>query len=103
MAVDSDHHRAFLLCGGSRNVTVFNLETHKALAHFPVPQGAGVIKFDPGLRRAYPACSSFRKLEDFPVQKLVHSLAVDPETHRVCAPEQQENGRPVAHDRLRSD
>ena len=38
----------------------------------------------------------FRKLEDFPVQRFVHSLAVDPETHRVYAPEQYENGRPVA-------
>lgn len=109
MAVDSEHHRAFLLCGGSRNVTVFNLESHKAIAHFPLPPGADVIKFDPGLRRAYAACSSgaisivqeddpdhFHKVEDFPVQKLVHSLAVDPATHRVYAPEQEENGRPVA-------
>ena len=108
MALDSDHHRAFLLCG-SRNMTVFNLETHKSVAHFPLPTGADVVKFDPGLRRAYAACSSgaisvvqeddpnhFRKIGDFSVQKLVHSLAVDPATHRVYAPEQQENGRPVA-------
>ena len=109
MALDSDHHRAFLLCGGSRNMTVFNLETHKSIAHFPLPPGADVVKFDPGLRRAYAACSSgaisvvqeddpdhFRKIENFSVQKLVHSPAVDPATHRVYAPEQQENGRPVA-------
>jgi len=38
----------------------------------------------------------FRKLEDFPVQKKVHSLAVDPATHRVYAPEQEENGKPAA-------
>lgn len=38
----------------------------------------------------------FRKLEDFPVQPMVHSLAVDTATHRVYAPEQQEDGRPVA-------
>jgi hypothetical protein len=36
------------------------------------------------------------KLEDFAVQKMVHSLAVDTATHRVYAPEQQENGQPVA-------
>jgi DNA-binding beta-propeller fold protein YncE len=109
MAVDSEHHRAFLLCGGSRNLTVFALDTHKALAHFAIPQGADVVKYDPGLGRAYAACSSgfisviqedkpdaFRKLEDFPVQKLVHSLAVDNATHRVYAPEQEEDGKPVA-------
>jgi hypothetical protein len=35
-------------------------------------------------------------LEDFPVQKRVHSLAVDPASHRVYAPEQEEEGHAVA-------
>lgn len=109
MAVDSDHHRGFLLCGGTRSMTVFALDTHKAIAHIPIPAGADVVKFDPGLGRIYAACASgfisviqeqdadhYKKLEDFPVQKLVHSLAVDNATHLVYAPEQQENGRPVA-------
>jgi DNA-binding beta-propeller fold protein YncE len=109
MAVDSEHHRAFLLCGGNRMFTVFALDTHKAIAHFPLPAGADVVKFDAGTGRIYAACSSgfisvfqerdadhFDKIEDFPVQKLVHSLAVDPSTHRVYAPEQEEEGKPVA-------
>ncbi len=109
MAVDSEHHRAFLLCNGTKTLTVFALDTHKALGHLPLPAGADVVKFDPGLGRIYAACSSgfiavfqaqdadhYRKLEDFPVQKMIHSLAVDTVTHRVYAPEQQENGRPVA-------
>jgi hypothetical protein len=38
-----------------------------------------------------------RKIEDFPVERKVHSLAVDVETHRVYAPEEEEEqGRPVA-------
>src|SRR4051812_3403384 len=109
MAVDSNHHRAFLLCGGTRVLTVFGLDTHKAIAHIPIPAGADVGKFDPGLGRIYAACATgfisviqeqdadhYKKVEDFPVQKLVHSLAVDSASHRVYAPEQQENGRPVA-------
>jgi glutamine cyclotransferase len=109
MAIDSQHHRAFLLCGGNRTLTVLALDTHQALAHFSLPQGADVVKFDSGLGRAYAACSSgfisivqeddpihFRKLEDFPVQRRVHSLTVDAATHRVYAPEQEEDGRPVA-------
>jgi hypothetical protein len=109
MAVDSEHHRIFLLCNGTKTLTVFALDTHKAIAHLPLPQGADVVKFDPGLGRIYAACSSgfisvfqqdgadhYRKLEDFPVQKMVHSLAVDTVTHRVYAPEQQEDGQPVA-------
>jgi DNA-binding beta-propeller fold protein YncE len=109
MAVDSERHRAFLLCGGNRTFTVFALDTHKAIAHFPLPAGADVVKYDAGTGRVYAACSSgfisvfqerdadhFEKIEDFPVQKLVHSLAVDPATHRVYAPEQEEAGKPVA-------
>lgn len=109
MAVDSEHHRAFLLCGGTKALTVFALDTHKSIAHFPSPAGADVVKFDPGLGRIYAACSSgfitviqaddadhYRNLEDFAVQKMVHSLAVDTATHRVYAPEQQENGEPVS-------
>lgn len=109
MAVDSEHHRAFLLCGGTRTMAVFGLDSHRVIANLPLAQGADVVKFDPGLGRAYAACSSgvigvyqeddpnhFRKLEDFRVQKLVHSLAVDTKTHKVYAPEQEENGSPVA-------
>jgi DNA-binding beta-propeller fold protein YncE len=109
MAVDSEHHRAFMLCAGNRTFTVFALDSHQSIAHLPVPAGADVVKFDPGLGRIYVACSSgfisvfeaqdadhYRKLEDFPVQKMVHSLAVDLASHRVYTPEQQESGQPVA-------
>jgi len=109
MALDSAGRRAFLLCGGNRTFTVFDLDGHKSVAHLTLPAGADVVKFDPGLKRAYAACASgvimvvqedgpnrFRKLEDFPVQLKVHSLAIDLETHRVFAPEQEEDGKLVA-------
>jgi len=109
MAVDSQHHRAFLLCGSSHTLTVVALDSQQALAHFPLPRGADVVKYDSGLHRAYAACSSgfisivqeddpahFHKVEDFPVQKLVHSLTIDATTHRLYVPEQQEDGKPVA-------
>jgi hypothetical protein len=61
------------------------------------------------LKRIYAACSSgaisvfqmddpdhYRKLQDFRVESRVHSLTVDPTTHRVYAPEQEEGGKPVA-------
>lgn len=36
MAIDSEHHRAFLLCGGTHNLTVFALDNHRAIDHFPL-------------------------------------------------------------------
>src|SRR5213080_1011044 len=109
MALDPEHHRAFLACQGNDVLTVFNLDTHQAIAHLPMAKGADVVAFDPGLGRIYVACSSgaisvfqeedpahFRKLQDFPVEPKIHSLAVDPRTHRVYAPAEQDKGRPAS-------
>ncbi len=109
MALDPEHRRAFLACEENELMTVFDLEKHQPIAFLPLAKGPDVVKFDPGLKRVYVACSSgaisvfqdddpdhFRKLEDFPVQKRVHSLAVDKDTHRVYAPEQEVDGRPAA-------
>ena len=69
-----------------------------------VASGADVVGFDPGLLRVYVACGSgaisifqeddadhYHKVQDFPVQKRVHSLVVDRKTHRVYAPEELED------------
>ncbi|HEV2617887.1 MAG TPA: YncE family protein [Candidatus Acidoferrales bacterium] len=108
MALDAAGRRAFLLCGGNNVVTVFDLDAHRPIAYVPVPAGGDDVKFDPVLKRIYVACESgaisviheddanhFRKLEDFPVPPGVHTLAVDIETHRVYAPEANENGHAV--------
>ena len=125
MTLDPDHHRAFLSCEGNALMTVMNLDTHQPIAFLDMAAGPDVIKVDLGLKRIYVACSSsaisvfqmddpdhYRKLEDFAVEERVHSLAVDPATHRVYTPEQEEGGKPVARmvvptrsfaDRRRSD
>ena len=109
MTLDPEHHRAFLSCEENNMMTVFDLDKHEPIADLAMADGPDVIKFDAGLGRIYAACYSgaisvfheddpqhYRKLEDFKVQHAVHSLAVDPETHRVYTPEQEENGKPVA-------
>jgi len=109
MALDNAHRRAFLACEGNDQLTVFDIDAYKPVASVKLPKGVDVVKYDPGLGRIYAACSSgaiaviqqddadlYRKLEDFKVQPRVHSLAVDPRTHRVYAPEQEEDGKPVA-------
>jgi len=109
MAIDPEHRRAFLSCEGNDTLAVFDLDAHRAIAHLPMAKGADVVMFDPGLGRIYVACSSgaisvfqmddpahFRKLQDFPVEPKIHSLAVDPRTHRLYAPAEQEKGRPAS-------
>ena len=109
MAIDPERRRAFLSCEGNDVLAVFNLETNKVIAHLPMAKGADVVQVDPGLGRIYVACGSgaisvfqmddpdrFRKIEDVRVPKKVHSLVVDVRTHRVYAPAEEEDGRPVA-------
>ena len=109
MAFDTEHHRAFIACEGNDRLVVFDLDVHKVIDSMPLAPGPDVVQFDPGLKRAYVACSGgaisviqedysdrFRKLADVPVQRRVHSLAVDVRTHRVYAPEQEEGGHGVA-------
>ncbi|PYU02171.1 MAG: hypothetical protein DMG38_01190 [Acidobacteria bacterium] len=109
MALDAEHHRAFLSCEGNELMTVFDLDKNVPIAFLPLAGGPDVIKFDPGLRRIYVACYSgaisvfhqddadhYRKLEDFRVQHAVHTVAVDLKTHRLYTPEQEEDGKPVA-------
>src|SRR5579859_494708 len=109
MALDPEHHRAFLSCEGNELMTVIDLDKKSAITFFKMPGGPDVIKFDPRLGRIYVACYSgaiavfhqddpdhYQKLEDFRVQYAVHTLAVDFKTHRVYTPEQEEDGKPVA-------
>ncbi len=109
MALDSEHHRAFLSCEGNELMTVFDLGKNAPIAFLPLAGGPDVIKFDPGLQRIYVACYSgaisvfheddadhYSKLEDFRVQHAVHTVAVDQKTHRLYTPEQEEDGKPVA-------
>jgi DNA-binding beta-propeller fold protein YncE len=109
MALDPEHHRAFLSCEGNELMTVFDLDKNVPIAFLPLAAGPDVIKFDPGLQRIYVACYSgaisvfhqddadhYRKLEDFRVQHAVHTVAVDLKTHKLYTPEQEEDGKPVA-------
>jgi DNA-binding beta-propeller fold protein YncE len=109
MALDMEHRLAFLSCEGNDQLTVLNLDTYTPVAFLKMASGADVVKYDPGLKRIYVACydgfisvfheddpAHFTKQEDFPVEKRVHSLAVDVFTHRVYTPEQEEDGRSVS-------
>jgi YVTN family beta-propeller protein len=109
MALDAEHHRAFLACEGNNLLAVMDLEKFDVVATLPLAQSPDVVRFDPGMGRIYVACYSgaisvieqkdpehYAKLGDVRVAHAVHSLAVDPATHRVYAPEQEEAGVPVA-------
>jgi DNA-binding beta-propeller fold protein YncE len=58
MALDPEHHHAFLSCEGNELMPVFDLDKHEPIAYLPMAAGPDVIKYDPGLKRIYAACYS---------------------------------------------
>ncbi len=109
MALAPEQHRAFLVCEENNLLAVFDLEKHAVVQTLPLPEGADVVKADAGRGRIFVACSSgaitaiqalgsgqYKKIADAPVEKRVHSLAVDPETGYLYVPEEQEKGAPAS-------
>src|SRR5713226_7187298 len=109
MALAPEQRRAFLVCEESNLLAVFDLEKHGVVQTLPLPEGADVVKADASRGRIFVACHSgaitviqalgsgqYKKLADAPVEKAVHSLAVDPDTGYLYVPEQQEKGAPAS-------
>ena len=109
MALAPEQRRAFLVCEDNNLLAVFDLEKHAVIQTLPLPGGGDVVKADAGRGRVFVACYSgaiaafqaqgagqYKKIADFPVEKRVHSLAVDPATGYLYVPEEQEKGAPVS-------
>ncbi|MFO1185917.1 MAG: hypothetical protein U1E56_14205 [Bauldia sp.] len=109
MDIDQAHHLAFIACLKNSRFVVFDLQAKSVLASFPLPLGADIVAFDAGLGRAYVPCAigsiavfqmddpaHFRALPAVKAEPFIHTAAVDPVTHRLYVPEQQEGGTSVA-------
>ncbi len=107
LLIDPVRHLAFIACEGNDRLLVLNLDTMAVVASHPLGHGPDVLAFDPGPRLLYVASESgvvsmfrddgrdFRLLARGRVAAHAHSIAVDPETHRVYLPLQDVGGRPV--------
>jgi YVTN family beta-propeller protein len=109
MALAPEQRRAFLVCEENNLLAVFDLQKHAVIQTVALPEGGDVVKFDPGRGHVYVACYSgaitaiqapasgqYKKLGDYPVEKRVHSLAINPETGYLYVPEEQEKGAPTS-------
>jgi DNA-binding beta-propeller fold protein YncE len=115
LLIDSEHRLAFAACEDNSKLVVFDLETKKATATLSVGADPDVLAFDPGINRLYVSAESgiitIFDERDRRLQKVgeglfapnAHSVAVDPNTHRVYFPLQNINGKPVLRIALPSD
>ena len=115
LLIDSERRLAFAACEDNSKLVVFDLQTKKAMTTVSVGADPDVLAFDSGLRRLYVSSESgvisvFDE-HDRSLQKVAegffaanaHSVAVDPNTHRVYFPLQNLNGKPVLRIAVPSD
>lgn len=96
MAVDPEHHRLFLGCGGSKTMVMLDDTTGKVMASVPIGNGVDANAFDPGTQLAFASCRDGTVTiahEDAPdkltvVQTLTtapgsRTMTLDPATHKI--------------------
>lgn len=96
MAIDSARRRLFSVCSGNAMLVVFDLARHRLIAAIPVGNKPDSVAFDPVLRRIYTAGvggkltviqqndpDSYQVLENISTHYGAHTLALDPETHKI--------------------
>ncbi len=98
---------AFVSCEGNARLLAVNLDTKQITASDHVGEIPDVLAFDPGLQRLYVAAesgivgvfqvngSSLQKIGQTYLAPNAHTIAVDPQTHRVYVPLENINGHPV--------
>jgi DNA-binding beta-propeller fold protein YncE len=104
--IDVPHRLAFIAGQESGTLGVFDLQTMQLRQVLPIGSDPDVLAFDPSLGRLYVAAESgtvavFDEREGSLVQlgwyraPKAHSVAVDPDTHRVYLPLASLDGRPI--------
>jgi DNA-binding beta-propeller fold protein YncE len=107
LLIEPKHNQAFIGCEDNAKLAVFSLKTMQVVSIHPVGNRPDVLAFDPGLHRLYVASEGgvlsvldlqndrTAKLEDIQVDPSAHTVAVDPQTHRVYLPLERVGDRPV--------
>ncbi len=107
LLIEPKRHLAMIACEGNDKLLVLDLETMRVIASETLGKTPDVLAFDDRNRWLYVASeagvvSVFRvdgktlvKLGEALLARSAHTVAVDPRSHRVYFPLQNENGRPV--------
>ena len=107
LLIDAEPRLAFAACEDNSKLVVFDLQAKKSTALLSVGADPDVLAFDAALHRLYVSAESgivtvfaehdrgLEKIGEGSFAPNAHSVAVDPNTHRVYFPLQNINGKPV--------
>jgi len=95
-ALDEQAHQLFIGCGGNSRLAVFDLEKHSVVTSIPVGGGPDSVAYDASLHRIYvtgragdlcvvtrDSNGALATLDTIPLHYGAHTLAVDPESHKL--------------------
>jgi DNA-binding beta-propeller fold protein YncE len=115
LLIDGEHRLAFVACEENARLAVFDLESKKMTAIYPVGEDPDVLAYDQALRRLYVSAESgivtifdergrsLEKVGQSLFARTAHSVAVDQRTHRVYFPLENVKGQPVLRISIPSD
>jgi DNA-binding beta-propeller fold protein YncE len=96
MALDEQNRQLFIGCSGNSRLAVFDIEKHQVVTSVPVGGGPDSVAYDPGLHRIYvtgragelcvverDSKGALTTLDKISLHYGAHTLAVDPESHRL--------------------
>ncbi len=107
LALDPSARLAFIACDENATLLTFDLQALRVTGQQPVGDQPDVLVLDPGLHRLYVAAESgvltvfseqgpdLTKVGQAFFAFNAHTVAVDPQTHRVYLPLPNMNGKPV--------
>jgi hypothetical protein len=96
MAIDLQHHRLFIGCGGSKTMVMMDSTDGRVITSVPIGQGVDANAFDPGTQLAFASCGDGTTTiahEDAPdkltvvqtlaTERSARTMALDPATHKI--------------------
>lgn len=96
LALDARDRRLFAVCGSNAMMVVFDITTHKVVAHVRIGAAPDSVAYDPKFHRIYTAGfggrmdiieqkspDKYLKLDSVKTHYGAHTLAIDPQTHRI--------------------
>jgi YVTN family beta-propeller protein len=107
LLIEPELRLAFIACEGNDQLLVMNLASRKIVGRFDVGRGPDVLGYDAGLGQLFVASESgtvsrfkvertrVKKVGDVMVGPNAHTLAVNPGTHEIYFPLQENRQSPV--------
>ena len=99
LALDKEHHRLFIGCGGNNMMIVMDAQTGKVVAHLPIGKGVDADSFDPSTKMVFSSqgngtvtvihedsADKYSVVETLKTAPRARTMTLDAKTHKLYLP-----------------